>query len=150
MRHCPAPAGTLKEGGRPGWLLVPLPFGSWDLLCRLFPWRPASPEGMKEQSWALCPRGQRAKGHLHGQQPFLPDPTWLELSTAGICSSTGEGHLALKGLSSQFTPRESHHFDFCHTFSSGGPGEDPSGTRMPIHLETPQVLRQWALDSQGL
>lgn len=33
-------------------------------------------------------------------------------------------------------------FCFHNTFSSGGPGEDPSGTRMWIHLETSRVLGQ--------
>lgn len=80
-----------------------MPLGSWDLLCRLLPWRPASPEGIKEQCWALCLRGQRSEAHLCGQQPFLPDRTWLEWSTAGIFSSAGDGHAALSATSPPLT-----------------------------------------------
>ena len=120
----------------------PVPLGSWDLPCHLPPWRPAGPEGGKEQCWALC-SGERGlkpislASRLFSQiplgyscsQPALPYP----LERAAQLSEPRSPQLTLPRVTS---------FCFHHMFSSGRPGEDPSGTRMWILLETSHVLGQ--------
>lgn len=134
-----------------GWLegsQGPVPPGSWDLPCHLPPWRPAGPEGEKEQHWALCCSGRGLKPSSSASRLFSQIP--LGYSCCQPASS-----YPLEGGSAPRAPVPSAHTPQSHVIllssrvlirkAWGGPkwrqDVDPSGNLSRPWANRPQILR---------